>query len=41
MNGLRPEDYLEPGCIFCKPEDENAKPVDLRRYGRSLTTCHS
>ena len=31
MNGLRPEDYLEPGCIFCKPEDENAKPVDLRR----------
>lgn len=31
MNGLRPEDYLEPGCIFCKPEDENARPVDLRR----------
>ena len=31
MNGLRPEDYLEPNCIFCKPEDENAKPVDLRR----------
>lgn len=31
MNGLRPEDYLEPACIFCKPEDESAKPVDLRR----------
>ena len=32
MNGLRPEDYLEPTCIFCKPEDETAKPIDLRRF---------
>lgn len=31
MNGLKPEDYLEPTCIFCKPEDAAAKPVDLRR----------
>lgn len=31
MKGLRPEDYLEPSCVFCKPEDEHAKPVDLRR----------
>ena len=31
MNGLRPEDYLEPNCIFCKPEDETARPIDLRR----------
>ncbi len=31
MKGLRPEDYLEPGCIFCTPEDENVRPVDLRR----------
>ncbi len=31
MNGLRPEDYLEPTCIFCKPEDDAAKPIDLRR----------
>ena len=31
MNGLKPEDYLEPGCIFCKPENETAKPIDLRR----------
>ncbi len=31
MNGLRPEDYLEPECIFCTPEDEKVKPVDLRR----------
>ena len=31
MNGLRPEDYLEPNCIFCKPEDEKVTPVDLRR----------
>lgn len=31
MNGLHPEDYLEPVCVFCKPEDEEAKPVDLRR----------
>ena len=31
MNGLRPEDYLEPNCIFCKPEEEQAKPIDLRR----------
>ena len=31
MNGLKPEDYLEPACIFCKPEDETAKPIDLRR----------
>lgn len=31
MKGLRPEDYLEPTCIFCKPEDEKHSPVDLRR----------
>ncbi len=31
MTGLRPEDYLEPACIFCKPEDGQAKPIDLRR----------
>ena len=31
MNGLRPEDYLNPGCIFCKPDDGSAKPIDLRR----------
>ena len=31
MNGLRPEDYLDPGCIFCKPDDGSAKPIDLRR----------
>lgn len=31
MNGLRPEDYLEPGCIFCKPTEGDAVPVDLRR----------
>ncbi|MBR6119955.1 MAG: tetratricopeptide repeat protein [Oscillospiraceae bacterium] len=31
MNGLRPEDYLDPGCIFCKPDDGSARPVDLRR----------
>ena len=31
MNGLKPEDYLEPSCIFCKPEDGEAKPIDLRR----------
>ena len=31
MNGLKPEDYLEPVCIFCKPEDGEAKPIDLRR----------
>lgn len=31
MNGLRPEDYLEPTCIFCKPDDSAAKPIDLRR----------
>ena len=31
MKGLKPEDYLEPSCIFCKPEDENARPIDLRR----------
>lgn len=31
MNGLRPEDYLEPSCIFCSPEEEKVKPVDLRR----------
>jgi hypothetical protein len=31
MKGLKPEDYLEPSCIFCRPDDENAQPVDLRR----------
>lgn len=31
MKGLKPEDYLEPACIFCTPEDQNATPVDLRR----------
>ena len=31
MNGLRPEDYLEPECIFCTPEEEKVKPIDLRR----------
>ena len=31
MRGLRPEDYLEPTCIFCKPEDRTVTPVDLRR----------
>lgn len=31
MKGLRPEDYLEPSCIFCKPEEEKHSPVDLRR----------
>ena len=31
MKGLRPEDYLEPACLFCKPEDETVRPVDLRR----------
>ena len=31
MQGLKPEDYLEPTCIFCTPEDEKVTPVDLRR----------
>ena len=31
MKGLKPEDYLEPTCIFCTPEDERVTPVDLRR----------
>lgn len=31
MNGLKPEDYLEPTCIFCTPENQTATPVDLRR----------
>ncbi len=31
MKGLKPEDYLEPTCIFCTPEDQTATPVDLRR----------
>ena len=31
MNGLRREDYMEPNCIFCKPEEESVTPVDLRR----------
>ena len=31
MKGLKPEDYLEPSCIFCTPEDEKVTPVDLRR----------
>ena len=29
---LKPEDYLEPACIFCRPDQEQAKPVDLRRF---------
>lgn len=31
MKGLQPEDYLEPACIFCKPEDSEIRRVDLRR----------
>ena len=31
MNGLHPEDYLEPGCVFCRPEASEPTPVDLRR----------
>lgn len=31
MKGLKPEDYLEPACIFCTPEEEAVRPVDLRR----------
>ncbi|MBQ1371803.1 MAG: tetratricopeptide repeat protein [Oscillospiraceae bacterium] len=31
MNGLKPEDYLEHACIFCKSEDSELRPVDLRR----------
>ena len=31
IQGLKPEDYLEPECIFCKPETVLHKPVDLRR----------
>ena len=32
MRGLRPEDYQEPNCPFCNPEEEKrATPVDLRR----------
>lgn len=31
MKGLKPEDYLEPACIFCTPDEQAAKPVDLRR----------
>ncbi len=31
MQGLKPEDYLEPGCVFCTPEDAKVTPVDLRR----------
>ena len=31
MQGLKPEDYLEPTCIFCAPGDEKVTPVDLRR----------
>ena len=31
MKGLKPEDYLEPTCIFCTPEDAKVTPVDLRR----------
>ena len=31
MNGLRPEDYLEPVCLFCKSEENVPTPVDLRR----------
>ena len=31
IQGLKPEDYLEPECIFCKPETVQHKPVDLRR----------
>ena len=31
MKGLKPEDYLEPACIFCTPEQETVQPIDLRR----------
>lgn len=31
MKGLKPEDYLEPACIFCTPEQEKVQPIDLRR----------
>ncbi|MBO4418467.1 MAG: tetratricopeptide repeat protein [Oscillospiraceae bacterium] len=31
MKGLHPEDYLEPSCVFCKPEEGAPTPVDLRR----------
>lgn len=31
MKNLRPEDYLEPTCIFCKPTEGESTPVDLRR----------
>lgn len=32
MRGLRPEDYREPDCLFCKPTDfTGVRPVDLRR----------
>lgn len=32
MKGLKPEDYLEPTCIFCNPEEaRRVTPVDLRR----------
>ena len=31
MKGLKPEDYLEPACIFCTPEQQTIHPVDLRR----------
>ena len=31
IQGLKPEDYLEPDCIYCKPETVQHKPVDLRR----------
>ena len=31
IQGMKPEDYLEPTCIFCKPETVLHKPVDLRR----------
>ena len=31
MKELRPEDYMEPRCIFCKPKNGNASPIELRR----------
>lgn len=29
---LNPEDYLEPVCIFCRPDQDLGKPIDLRRF---------
>ena len=38
MNGLRPEDYLEPGCVFCKPEDGDV--VAGEQLGNALLGFH-